>query len=157
SIRHAQTVRVYLERPWYASGADELLGVVMLGGPVDSDEVRHRYGHFVSQWARDPIYASAWDRGTLTPQMFPTAVRLQRNLTLPQFGSEPAFCVAGFPVHYAIDRDLYYADVTIDAGNSPAMMVRLALARYQPYSIQDAEGDVSLSTPVLLDWALVHP
>ena len=43
-------VRIYLDRPWFSSGDDELLGVVLPGG---SEALS---GDLVSQWGGDPVF-----------------------------------------------------------------------------------------------------
>jgi hypothetical protein len=56
--------------------------------------------------------------------------------------------VAGHHVAYDDDRDLYYCDVPVAAGDAYTPFIRLAVARYQPDSILDAH----LSRVVLVDF-----
>ena len=52
--RRRAGVRIYLERPWYSSGENELLGVLVAppGGDSGLEDV-------VSQWGSDPVWVSA--------------------------------------------------------------------------------------------------
>lgn len=61
--------------------------------------------------------------------------------------------LAAYAPHYDAARRLWYCDIDIDAGASYFPFVRLALARYQPYSI----GGAHLSKVVLADFAQVVP
>jgi hypothetical protein len=47
--------------------------------------------------------------------------------------------VVGHPVTYSPDRDLWFADLDVDAGEASWPFLRLALTRFQPWSIVDAE------------------
>ena len=63
--------------------------------------------------------------------------------------------VAAFDVQYNEERSLWYADLFFDPQMSTSYypFVRLALARYQPYSVQDVE----LSPVVLADFIQLAP
>jgi hypothetical protein len=61
--------------------------------------------------------------------------------------------VAAFPVHYDEQRRLWYCDVVMEPGRSYYPFVRLALARFQPHSVQG----VHLSTLLLADFAQLAP
>lgn len=56
--------------------------------------------------------------------------------------------VVGHPVTYSAERDLWYADLDIDPGEASWPFLRLALARFQPWSIADAE----LSSVAVVDF-----
>ncbi len=51
--RRRAGVRIYLERPWFSSGEDELLGVLIARGGDDSN-----VDGLVSQWGADPIWVA---------------------------------------------------------------------------------------------------
>ena len=53
--------------------------------------------------------------------------------------------VAGHAVGFDPDRQLWYCDIELDPGQSYYPFVRLALARYQPRSVQTANDDCKLS------------
>ena len=54
SVRRANTLRVYLERPWFQTGEGELLGVVV-GTPVPGPQPDRP---FVTGYGRDPMFTS---------------------------------------------------------------------------------------------------
>lgn len=147
-------LRVYLERPWYSSGEGELLGVVLedrgLGGITLPGQkppiVREAMRPFVTQWGIDPI----WDTGSpgaLAPERFTNpAAPARADLTLEEFqrpdGSytdQNRVKVVGHAVVYDPVRRLWACDIDVEHDPSYFPFIRLALARYQPQSIQHAE------------------
>jgi hypothetical protein len=157
SARSASALRVYLERPWWSSGVDELLGVVTwpnaeAGSAATIDKT---VAPFVSDWGRDPVFNSP-----VLPSAHPR---------LASFTSSPGILhgsglkideragvlvnVAGHPVAYDAARKLWYCDIRIDVGSSYTPIVRLALARYQQHSVPGVE----LSRIVLADFMQVAP
>jgi hypothetical protein len=153
SVRFGNSLRVYLHRPWLSSGANELLGLVLwpLGNPAPDYRTREQYKPFLTQWGNDPI----WQSGTLEPipswADFPGAAQIGKGLMLEE--TAQPFDVAGHKVAFDKQRGLWYCDITF--GNLPAYaaFVRMALARYQPHSIQGVE----LSRVVLADFAQLAP
>ena len=148
-VRYGNGLRVYLHRPWYSSGPDELLGVVLWpgGAAPPSDVQREASKTLITQWGLDPVWAS----GPLSPvpgtQTFLSAARSAANLTLQE--TTQLVDVAGHAVGYDQGRQLWYCDIEFDNPSGYAPFVRLALARYQPRSIPGAE----LSHVVLADFA----
>jgi hypothetical protein len=197
-------LRVYMDRPWYSSGDEERLGVVLrssgTGGiikPRRTDlqinpgvletkvntsgtakdsvstssasmklvEKLKKFGGFgsssdpeilkpfVTDWGMDPIWGSTPPKPSPAINDFTLADDTSRGgLSLAELeGVE--FAVAAHEVYFDEKRGLWYCDITIDAGNSYTPFVRLALARYQPYSIPDCH----LSRVVLADFAQLAP
>ena len=153
-VRGGNALRVYLSRPWYSSGPDELLGVVLWpesapGPPTDAQ--READKAFITQWGLDPI----WAAGSLEPMppawVFPAAVRQAASLTLQETPQQVD--VAGHAVGYDPDRQLWYCDIQVINPSAYTPFVRLALARYQPHSIPGVE----LSHVVLADFAQLAP
>jgi hypothetical protein len=160
-------LRVYLDRPWFSSGAGELLGVVLrpAGEPaVDDDPMKN----VVTTWGRDVIFQTAGppDSERIVQRFFPREQFVSRGPgpTVANFrGYEHAGTslnldeanvdVVGYKPVYDRQRKLWYADVQIDPGTSYFPFVRLALARYQPDSIAKAE----LSRVLLCDFAQLVP
>jgi hypothetical protein len=157
-------LRVYLDRPWFSSGEGELLGVVMLQdiagflnlSPENRNAMRDRNKHYITQWGTDPIWAT--DSVSPLPDIvnFPGSEKdvpgSYINLSLEET-SEIKVQVAGHNVAYDPNRKLWYCDIEVDTGNSYYPFIRMALARYQPSSIDGAE----LSRVVLADYAQVAP
>jgi hypothetical protein len=153
SVRLGNGLRIYLERPWYSSGADELLGVVLWPeAQPDPDYVtRETFKPYFTQWGADPI----WESGQLAavPHWtdFPAATASATGLPLE--GTPLLVDVAGHPVGFDEERSLWYCDLELSTMLTYAPFVRLALARYQPHSIEGVE----LSRVVLADFAQLTP
>ena len=175
SQRSGGGLRIYLDRPWYSSGAGELLGVIIWPSPTPLQlrtvptaanrralpEVPEPLKSLVTQWGIDPI----WQSSPL-PQDFPrlenfkNVVKSGEGLTLDELADMPEpssgmykVGVAGYAPQFDKDRGLWYCDVEMDFGDSYFPFVRLALARYQPISVENAH----LSRVVQADFAQLAP
>jgi hypothetical protein len=140
------------------------------------------YKNFVTQWANDPIWASPFENGvgprrtdfplarnaaaatgSWLPAFAPPAERDQppglfpvTNLThpaLPPLADDGLVEVAPHDVFYDEERDLWYCDIEVATGRSYYPFIRLALARYQPVSVDGAH----LSNIVLADFMSLAP
>ncbi|WP_309672735.1 hypothetical protein [Gemmatimonas sp.] len=182
SWRRGSGLRVWLDRPWNASGYGEMLAVVLPpeGQPITPDAAP--YKDVVTQWGNDPVWTSPYVDG-VAPVLsrFPRA-RLGPDATgawLPPDtpaveADQPAHPFrtrsiphAGLPVGWGLglvdvaphdvawdaDRKLWYCDIEIRHGESYFPFVRLALARYQPTSVDGAW----LSTVVLCEFSALAP
>jgi hypothetical protein len=133
-------LRVWLERPWYTSGEDEQLGVVFSGADAivgDADLRRH----YVTLWGKDPIrIGGQLPAATPRPRDFSGEGLLELDrLSLAETDNRhPGVTVLGHPVQYSPERDKWYADLTIDPGETYWSFLRLGLSRFQPYSVPDA-------------------
>lgn len=107
---------------------------------------------FVTQWGLDPIWLSPPTAPSATPDSFPKAVAKGYFLTLDELPNA-VVSVAGHAVGYDEDRELWYCDIEVDAGDSYYPFVRLALARYQPISVENAH----LSRVMLADFIQLAP
>ena len=136
-VRGRQRAAGLPDRPWYSSGPDELLGVVLwpasAPGPAHRRPARGRQGvhhpvgtgpHLGGRFAR----AHAGARGRSRPRRAarPASPCRRRRSTVD---------VAGHTVGYDPDRQLWYCDIQFDNPSAYTPFVRLALARYQPHSI----------------------
>ena len=152
-------------------------------GDPTTDPAGAPYKHVVTQWGNDPIWSSNFVSGTAPKLgAFPLA-RTGPDPTgnwLPSFApateaDQPAspFQTAGLPhpgmtspgssaelvdvaphdVVYDAERQLWYADLEVNAGSSYYPMIRLALAKYQPVSVPGAH----LSSIVLADVMALTP
>ena len=151
SVRFGNGLRVYLERAWYSSGDSELLGVVLWNGPSPDYPTREQYKHLFTQWGNDPIWQTGYLPDVPSTGYFPNAFVSATQLTVEE--SPHLFDVAGHPVHFDKQRGLWYCDIEFYNPTSYMPFVRLALARYQPHSIQGVE----LSRVVLADYAQLTP
>lgn len=227
-VRRGKAVRVWLRRPWFSSGDDEQLGVVLQpavrqpprwvradvaveverarqasrarpigvptrtsvpsgrtslttsgptrtaasiggfgsrvigvqpvvalpdgGGPSGTD-IDAMLQPYVTKWGSDPVWASRLPLLPPTMYDFPRRVSEDKNLTLEELPSAARVVVAGHAVHYDTDRRLWYCDIEIENGDAYYPFVRLALARYQPFSVDDAH----LSRVVMTDFIQLAP
>ena len=164
SKRRGGALRVYLDRPWYSSGEGELLAAVLLGsaappGTVPGYEIPDSYKGYVTQWGQDPIWSAGAPptQATPLPEHFGNAVDVGTELTLDELSNDPSvpFTAVGHQVSYddAHGRRLWYCDIQMDMGEAYFPFVRLALARYQPQSLDNAH----LSRVVLADFMQLAP
>jgi hypothetical protein len=135
SWRRGGGLRVYLDRPWNASGYGEMLAVVLpppsFSGDPDTEPKGRPYKKFVTQWGNDPIWRSPFVAG-LAPKRadFPLArtARDPSGAWLPKDApaaeaDQPAgpFAVTGllppgvpaFPGNVSVDvapHDVFYDD-----------------------------------------------
>ena len=143
-------LRVYLDRGWYSSGDGELLGVVCIEGEQFTN-LDEKATAVVTQWGADPIWLTTATATAATRDNFKGTTKRQDGLRLEEI-AQPVF-VAGYKPEFDVERRLWFADIEIDAGLSYGPFVRLALARYQPNSVKDAE----LSRVVRADFAQLAP
>ncbi|MBP1823104.1 hypothetical protein [Mycobacterium sp. OAE908] len=155
--RRRSGLRVWLARPWYISGEDEMLGVIVSGedGVLRSTDMRRQH---ISVWGKDPIRPT----GELTaplprPRDFRGDGLLVRDrLTLAELGQtppgrHPGVTVVGHPVTYSPERDMWFADIDVDPGEAAWPFLRLALTRFQPWSVEGAE----LSPVAIVDFVQI--
>jgi hypothetical protein len=154
-------IRVYLERPWYSSGANERLAVVLWAGsswPPDP-----ALAPYVTRWGTDPIWSGS---GALIPRPAATHFPLRDPTFDGKFFSLPdlpgafgaSFGVAAHAVTFPSDDDEQstgrcWCDIQLDPGSSYTPFIRLAVARFQPSSIADCH----LSAVALTDFVQIAP
>jgi hypothetical protein len=153
SRRLGNGLRVYLERPWYSSGDEEKLGVILREFPTipPNDPLKS----IATQWGMDPIWSSALPTSFPKATDFKLATAVQAGLTLDELPGLPKITVGaiGHDVEYDPERKLWFCDIEIDTGNSYYPFVRMGLARFQPNSLPGAH----LSRVVLADFAQLAP
>lgn len=152
SIRFGGGLRVYLERPWYSSGAGELLGVTLYNGE-NGVLNRDRWKSFITQWGIDPIWQTAGLLSVPGIANFPDRVAWDFSLSLEE-RAPGRVDVAGHRVAYDEELQKWYCDLTVNTETlTYAPFIRLALVRYQPHALADAK----LSNVVLADFAQLTP
>jgi hypothetical protein len=141
-------LRVYLDRPWFASGDGELLGVVLRPeSPVETAELLR----VTTQWGRDPLWRTAATTAGPTAEDF-AGGEVFENVQLNETGvSTPTTIVAYRPSFD--DRGRCFADILLDPHDSYFPFVRFALARYQPNSVPGME----MSAVLQADFAQLAP
>jgi hypothetical protein len=140
--------RIYIERPWFASGEGELLGVLVAPGGNEA-----LLGNHASQWGSDPVWLQAGpkfraiylelddllhatgfdDRPVAARPVAPPAL-----LPLPEADGN-LVQVLGYKPEFQPDRNKWFVDVAIDPGTAVWPFVRLAVARYQPDSLPNCQ------------------
>jgi hypothetical protein len=149
SQRIGNGLRVYMDRPWWSSGAEERLGVVLWPQATDPPE---RMKKFVTGWGFDPIYKSQPPKQTLTVNDFTLATATGTSLSIDEVSGQ-FVNVAGHDVGFDPSRGLWYCDIHVSMGLSYFPFIRMALARFQPHSILNAH----LSRVVQADFAQLTP
>ncbi|MFJ2766889.1 hypothetical protein [Streptomyces sp. NPDC087300] len=152
--RRAAGLRVYLNRPWYSSGDDEMLAVILDPGTALPDTLATR-------WGVDPVWADTTALPSPAAAHFPNAARRATGLRLAESTDAApvvADVVAFTPVYHQ-ERRLWYIDIDVDFGAAATTRsayfpyVRLALARYQPFSVDP----LHLSTVERAEFAQLAP
>lgn len=142
STRHGNGLRVYLERPWFSSGDGEQLGVVLFGEGKKFPSIHESMVPYVSQWGLDPLFDTELPKPMTRANDFAARVSSEAGIPLLDLeAGEPdnAVLVVGHRVQWDDDRQLWYADIELDAGAAYMPFVRLALVRYQPKAISGAK------------------
>ena len=152
SSRVGNVLRVYLGRPWFESGIGELLGVVVASPPPGA-VLPPNLRPFVSGFGSDPVFSTG-PVGTAQVTDFGLATHTGTALRLEeQTGTIGWVDVVGHEVQWDEDRRLWFADISIGAGQSYFPFVKLALVRYQPASLKGIE----LSRVVQADFIQLAP
>lgn len=166
SWRDGGGLRIYLNRPWFVSGHNEMLAVILPSDSATRLQIDKELKSSVTQWGTDPIWGStnistpspglavfpmAVKQGPLDPARLPAFVPDEEadlpagvfnmgplvNPTLPA-SSKLRVNVVPHMVDYDSDRQLWYCDIVVDPGRSYYPFIRLALARYHPISAPGA-------------------
>jgi len=154
SVRLGNTLRVYLNRPWFSSGEDELLGVVLWPAPPAAPPTAAQMETlkpYFTQWGNDPVWAGGFIATTPAVTDLTLAVTTGSGLTLAE--TTQTVDVAGHEIAFDEVRGLWFCDLGFGSPLAYTPFVRLALARYQPHSIQGVE----LSKVALADFAQIAP
>jgi len=132
-LRRGSGLRVFLQRPWFSSGAGELLGVVFK--EQNFAALNETLRPYVTEWANDPIWNAPTADLTPSAANFVNVTAGPQTVHLEETGE--AVEVVGYPVAYDADKGLWYADVELTNLKSYTPMMRIALARFQPKSVGD--------------------
>jgi hypothetical protein len=165
-------LRIFLERPWFSSGAGELLGILLASSSDDSfgAPAPDQSGFpFVSKWGGDPAWLSApIKRRPLAILQLDNLLRTTglddrpepgrpvtrpRVLPLASLPGQPSVTVVGYRPQFNRERGLWYVDMALDPGPTFWPFVRLAVCRFQPESIAGCH----LSPPVRCDYVQLTP
>ncbi|WP_159930870.1 MULTISPECIES: hypothetical protein [Nocardia] len=145
-LRRGGRIRVYLRPPWYVTGAEEMLAVLISPTPTTGVEVPPDRS-FVG---RDPVWLGS---------AIPTSMMAQHLAAPVTFTADTAQSPAHPGVAYPVEPDnaarRWYADVDLSPypGRAYCPFVRLALARYQARTTDTrklAVSEVTRTEPIQL-------
>jgi hypothetical protein len=163
TIRHQRLgggLRVFLKRPWFSTGDDEMLGIVLppsLPKTPNLASISPGYTGYFTHWGIDPLHNSTQpDLFSPAPQDFRMNPLLDENVQYPDMGNVHANVVA-YPVLFDEERQQWFCDFAINPKNMYFPFVKLALARYQPHSVHKGDTDVCLSPVVMADMMQLMP
>nr|WP_321406554.1 hypothetical protein [uncultured Carboxylicivirga sp.] len=163
AVRHQRMgggLRVYLKRPWYSSGDDEMLGVILPESNATFTTMMSAnagYTNDYTHWGIDPIlYGTRPENVSPQPQDFRMNPVIDTKLQYPGKAGALAKVVA-YPVHFDQERQLWFCDLAIDPQSMYFPFVKLILARYQPHSVREDNSDVCLSQVVVAKMTQLVP
>jgi hypothetical protein len=163
AVRHQRVgggLRIFLKRPWYSSGDDEMLAVILpnpQAKPTMMTMLPSGYSDQYTSWGIDPLLYSVQPTGySPEPADFRMNPVIDDDLQYPGRDSAKALVVA-YPVHFDEDRQMWFCDLSVNPGNMYFPFIRLVLARYQPYSVRKDDEDVCLSPVVTADFIQLMP
>ncbi len=151
--------------------AENPLGLLLPGNDSFGPEQEDQSGFpFVSKVGGDPVWFAAevknralqplqlddmmdlvgWDDRDEPGRPVATPAEL---LSLPAFGTTYGVHALGYRPQYNEERKLWYVDVALDPGQTLWSFVRLAVARYQPHSVDGCH----LSAPVRCNFVQLPP
>jgi hypothetical protein len=146
SKRVGNGLRIFMDRPWWSSGDEEVLGVLFSERPTSPMK------RWITQWGFDPVYAAQHPGFKVTRDLFPLASVFGDNLSIAELAA-PGVSVAGHQVDFDTEKKMWFADVKMDLPPYYWPFVRMGLVRFQPHSIAGAH----LSRVVLADFARLAP
>ncbi len=174
--RTGQFLRVYLDRPWYSSGSGELLGVITtVTDPSDEtstfpstpqqgwvtmmglDPINYN-GSSSSPW---PVVPNSFANLAVVPDVpYRAPYANPPQVTLAEDEGAVPYQVWPYEVAYDNKSGRWYADIAPRPGITqegtypppPGYFIRLALCRFQPYSIPPGteQGQAVEVSPVVL-------
>ncbi|UQI46487.1 hypothetical protein M1P56_20105 [Streptomyces sp. HU2014] len=156
-VRRHAGLRVYLDRPWFSSGDDELLAVVLDPGRTTDPKLPDE---MVSLCGNDPVWSDTTVLPRLTAEMFPGAKLTAADVVTAETvaGTTAAVKVVAYEPAFDERQRLWFCDIDVDLGAGPTATayfpyLRLALARYQLYSV----APLHLSKIVTAEFAQLMP
>lgn len=159
--RRGLGVRIYLARPWFSSGTDEMLAILFPKADTKVGDIVKL--PFVTQWGRDPTWQGVPVGASmvLAPKSVTGAVPWSTNLSVALPGGARAE-VSAAVVKFAKDANFTKAhgvgewccDLAFDLGTEVYWpFIRIALARFQEH----APDELKLSAVVLTDFVQLAP
>lgn len=152
-------LRIFIKRPWFSSGADEKLAV-LIPSKKDTFTIMGRatpYSQDYTNWGIDPLLFAAKPSGNSPDiQNFRHSPEIDEDLAYPDDSNKKATAVV-YPVHFDVERQLWYCDIALNAQQIYFPFIKLVLARYQKHSVRKNNTDVCLSPSVVSDMIQLVP
>jgi hypothetical protein len=140
--RAGNGLRLWLERPWFTSGAGEKLAVLVARGPVAASDDP---GWPVSRWGLDPITHNTLEAPDRRGAKFGIDDFIDTGAPrVPYPGTDhPEWQLVLHEVHFDQESKRYWCDVIFNAsqfgGGAYRPFVQLVIAAYQPNAIGAAQ------------------
>jgi hypothetical protein len=147
--REGGWLRIWLARPWFATGQGEALGVVIASRPPGGPESAHY--PVSSLLGTDPTHravpvpglqpghvrrAAHFEAGVILPEMKEVSIRFAQQAGLDVTAMHvPDATLALFEPQFDPASQRWFADVRIDLPGAYFPLVRLAVVRYQHHAI----------------------
>lgn len=149
SAKRRGALRVYLERPWFTSGDEEKLGVLVLANPSSFPPHSNPFTQGITVFGRDPLWKSPHSPVVSGPANFPNA---DTNIYLGRYPNDGfARAVLGFDVDFDSSGRCFCDIEVVTPSYYP--FIRLTLVRYQPHAVPGAV----FSPEVAANFAQVAP
>jgi hypothetical protein len=143
STRRGVGLRVWLRRPWFTTGAGELLGVVCRDdGMVGTNSAEYRDVTYI---ARDAAHGGVVPQPLAAAQFVGAVTRID-EIPVQTSGGRAILSLAGYQPRYDPERDAWYCDLEFATGTAYFPFVRLGLVRYQPHSLPGCEVSPVVAT-----------
>lgn len=163
AVRHQRMgggLRIYLKRPWFSTGDDEMLAVILPDAKSSITSfvsANPGYTNDYTHWGIDPIlYGPKPERVSPQPQDFRMNPVVDSKLQYPDKAGALAKAIA-YPVYFDQERQLWFCDLAIDPKSMYFPFIKLFLARYQPHSVREKDSDVCLSPVVVAKMTQLAP
>ncbi len=152
-------LRIFIKRPWFSSGVDEKLAI-LIPSKNNTFSIIGRstpYSQDYTNWGIDPIlFASKPSGNSPDIQHFRFTPEIDEDLAYPDDSNKKATAVA-YPVHFDVERQLWYCDIALDAQQMYFPFIKLVLARYQKHALRKNNTDVCLSPTVVSNMIQLVP
>lgn len=154
-------VRIWLDRPWFSSGDDEMLAIITTGDPslllgqTDS----------VALWGRDPILVGAtiatsyevpvlpaWQQRAVQLKLEPESLAARpqayvvKDAPTTPAGPDKVVNAYAYRPEFHPDRKRWFVDAVLESSDIAWPFLRLAVARYQPNSLAGLEFSPVIAT-----------
>ncbi|UMB59335.1 hypothetical protein MHL31_09605 [Lutibacter sp. A80] len=152
-------LRIFIKRPWFSSGADEKLAILIPSKNSTFTIVGRSMSYIqdYTNWGIDPLlFAAKPSNNSPDIQNFRHSPEIDEDLAYPDDSNKKVTAVA-YPVHFDVERQLWYCDIALDSKQMYFPFIKLVLARYQKHSVRKNNTDVCLSPSVASDMIQLVP